>query len=98
MNEIYASLPNDMRGELKREEIDGFKHLPDLFVKLGLSKSKNEARKDIEGEGAYLNNSKLDKNSAGVPLGDILEKSTLPGNFILLRKGKKKYFFLRMQP
>lgn len=42
--------------------------MPSVLVKFGLCKSKNEARKDIEGDGIYINNEKAPKSFATLEL------------------------------
>lgn len=60
--------------------------LPQIFVDLGLSKSKGQARKDIQAGGAYLNNERI-----ADPAHEIGEADLIGGSLVLLRKGKKNY-------
>ncbi|MEZ5275987.1 MAG: tyrosine--tRNA ligase [Opitutaceae bacterium] len=60
--------------------------LVDLLVKTGLSHSKGQARKDIQGGGAYVNNQRWDD-----PLAVVTPESLLFDRFLLLRKGKRNY-------
>lgn len=60
--------------------------MPQILVDLGLSKSKGQARKDINAGGLYINNERVD-DAAYVP-GD---SDFLGGEVMLLRKGKKNY-------
>ncbi|MEG6549116.1 tyrosine--tRNA ligase [Desulfocurvibacter africanus] len=65
--------------------LEGLPDLPQILVDLGLSKSKGQARKDLEQGGVYVNNCRIDltwKPSAG----DLLH-----GQALLVRKGKKNY-------
>lgn len=58
-----------MKRTLKLSEVgDKIKNLPDLLVELSLCKSRNEARRDIEGEGVYLNGTKTPKQYSEQPL------------------------------
>lgn len=63
--------------------------LVELLVQSGLAPSKGQARKDIEGGGAYLNN---------VRVGDIQRAATVAdllfGRYLLLRRGKRNYAVL----
>ncbi len=63
--------------------------LVELLVQSGLAPSKGQARKDIEGGGAYLNN---------VRVGDIQRTATVAdllfGRYLLLRRGKRNYAVL----
>lgn len=64
--------------------------LVDLLVHSGLSPSKGQARKDIEGGGIYLNNIRVtDVSRPFSPAGDLLF-----GKYLLLRKGKRSYAVL----
>jgi tyrosyl-tRNA synthetase len=60
--------------------------LPDLLVHAGLSASKGQARKDIEGGGIYVNNVREAQAQRHVTTNDLLF-----GKHLLLRKGKKNY-------
>ncbi|OAM87689.1 tyrosine--tRNA ligase [Termitidicoccus mucosus] len=64
--------------------------LTDLLVHAGLSASKGQARKDIEGGGIYINNQR-ETSGARAVASDAL----LFGKYLLLRKGKKSYAVLR---
>lgn len=57
----------------------------------GLSPSKGQARKDIEGGGIYLNNSRVSEAGRAATLGDLLF-----GRYVLLRKGKRSYLLLEV--
>jgi tyrosyl-tRNA synthetase len=63
--------------------------LVDLLVLSGLSASKGQARKDIEGGGIYLNNLRETQVSRHVAAQDLLYSQHL-----LLRKGKRNYVVL----
>ncbi|MBM3848138.1 MAG: tyrosine--tRNA ligase [Verrucomicrobia bacterium] len=60
--------------------------LLDLLVTSGLSASKGQARKDVEGGGIYINNQRV----SGIQQ-KITTQELLFGNRILLRKGKRNY-------
>lgn len=65
--------------------LEALPDLPQILVDLGLSKSKGQARKDLEQGGVYVNNARVDpawKPAAG----DLLH-----GQALLVRKGKKNY-------
>jgi tyrosyl-tRNA synthetase len=63
--------------------------LVDLLVLSGLSASKGQARKDVEGGGIYLNNLRVTEFARGVTTSDLLF-----GKYLLLRKGKRSYAVL----
>jgi tyrosyl-tRNA synthetase len=60
--------------------------LVELLIHAGLSPSKGQARKDIEGGGVNINNVREASPRRAVNAGDLLF-----GRHILLRKGKKNY-------
>jgi tyrosyl-tRNA synthetase len=63
--------------------------LVEALVLAGLSQSKGQARKDIEGGGVYLNGERV------TAFTDKLTTSrTLYGRYAMLRKGKKNYAML----
>jgi tyrosyl-tRNA synthetase len=81
-----------IRGEVPTIEIEKAKlddagfPLVELLVHTGLSQSKGQARKDIEGGGVNINNIREASATRAVTLKDLLF-----GKDILLRKGKKNY-------
>ena len=83
-NDIIGEIPTK---EIERARLDGT-GLPfvDLVVHSGLSASKGQARKDIEGGGAYLNNVREANFQRAVTFKDLQFAKHL-----LLRKGKKNY-------
>jgi tyrosyl-tRNA synthetase len=84
---------NEAIGELPTKEIDKTKlegagiPLVELLVLAGLSTSKGQARKDIQGGGINLNNMRMTNVNHAVMAGDFL----FFGKHLLLRKGKKNY-------
>ncbi len=85
--EIFADVPSS---SMSRAEIQDLPVL-DLFVSSGLSKSKGEARRLIESNGAYLNNERI----SGVAV-KVQETSALTRSLILLRSGKKSYHLIKL--
>jgi tyrosyl-tRNA synthetase len=63
--------------------------LVELLIESQLSRSKGQARKDIDGGGVYLNNTKELGSQRLVTRADLLF-----GKYLLLRKGKKNYALL----
>jgi tyrosyl-tRNA synthetase len=83
-NEIVGEVPTK---ELEKRQLDGAgKPLVEVLVHSGLSPSKGQARKDIEGGGVYLNNIREPGFQRAVTTIDLLF-----GKHLLLRKGKKNY-------
>ncbi len=66
--------------------------LLDLLVLSGLSASKGQARKDIEGGGIYVNNLRASESTAS-----IQREQFLFGKHLLLRKGKRNYAVLTLE-
>ena len=83
---------NDIVGEVPTKEIEKSKldgagiPLVELLVHAGLSPSKGQARKDLEGGGVNINNVREQNVQRAVAAADLLF-----GKHVLLRKGKKNY-------
>ena len=86
-NEIVGEVPTK---EIGKGELAGAgKPLVELLVHSGLCPSKGQARKDIEGGGAYVNNRREASVQRMVTAADLLF-----GKHLLLRKGKRNYVVL----
>jgi tyrosyl-tRNA synthetase len=86
-NEIVGEVPTK---EIGKADLDGTgKPLVELLVHSGLCQSKGQARKDIEGGGAYLNNQRQASSQRAITAKDLLF-----GKYLLLRKGKRNYVVL----
>ncbi len=83
-NEIVGEVPSK---QMERGKLDG-SGLPlvELLIQSGLSPSKGQARKDIEGGGIYVNNVREANALRNVSQADLLF-----GKHLLLRKGKRNY-------
>jgi tyrosyl-tRNA synthetase len=78
--------------ELERSRLDGQgAALVDLLVHSGLSNSKGQARKDIEGGGIYVNNVRVGEAARQIDGSDVRFE-----RYVLLRKGKRSYAVLRL--
>ena len=79
-------------GEVPTKEIEKSKlegagvPFVDLIVHAGLCTSKGQAKKDIEGGGAYLNNNRETNFQRAVTSSDLQHEK-----YLLLRKGKKNF-------
>jgi tyrosyl-tRNA synthetase len=90
-NEIVGEVPTK---ELERGQLDGAgKPLVEVLVHSGLSPSKGQARKDIEGGGVYVNNVREGGTQRAIVVTDLLF-----GKHLLLRKGKKNYVVVTVKP
>jgi len=82
--EIFADVPSS---QIAKTALEGEgTPLVDLLVSSKLASSKGDARRAIKGGGIYLNNRRVT---------DVLQRATLAqsidGQFLVLRKGRKKY-------
>ncbi len=83
-NDILGEVPTQ---SIARSSLEGAGlSLIDLLVTAGLSTSRGQARKDIEGGGIYLNNVRIADVSRAVTISELLFDRHL-----LLRKGKRNY-------
>jgi len=93
---ITEALFRDVVGEIPTKDIPKSRlesagaPIAELLVFSGLSPSKGQARKDIEGGGIYLNNQRVSEAARAATVGDLLF-----GKYLLLRKGKRTYALLR---
>jgi tyrosyl-tRNA synthetase len=86
-NEIVGEVPTK---EIAKSELDGTgKPLVELLVHSGLCPSKGQARKDLEGGGVYVNNTREANPQRALTANDLLFAKHL-----LLRKGKRNYVVL----
>jgi len=89
---VAESTFNEIVGEVPTKDVDKTKlegsglPLVELLVHAGLSPSKGQARKDIEGGGVNINNVREVNATRAVTTNDLLF-----GKYVLLRKGKKNY-------
>lgn len=88
--DIFADVPSS---EIGKDSLDG-EGVPavDLLVSSGLASSKGDARRSIEGGGIYLNNARVGDVTQTVSTSDAIE-----GQFLVLRKGRKKYHLVKVK-
>jgi tyrosyl-tRNA synthetase len=77
--------------ELARAELETGVPLIDLLVRTGLTKSKGEARRLIQGGGVYVNNIRVADSDKRVEKNDLGTET-----MIILRTGKKQYHIVRV--
>ena len=70
---------------------DGGVPVVDLVAESGLATSRGQARRDVQGGGIYLNNRRVDDPAQAATLADAID-----GQFLVLRKGKKRYHLVRV--
>ncbi len=86
-NEIVGEVPTR---EVEKVKLDGAGlPLVEVLVLSGLCPSKNQARKDIEGGGVYVNNIRETNLQRA-----LSSNALLFGKHLLLRKGKRNYVVL----
>ena len=68
----------------------------DLLVASGLATSKADARRGIQGRGFYLNDEPIEK--ADLQLAEAQLQGPADARFVVLRKGKKNYVRLVLEP
>jgi tyrosyl-tRNA synthetase len=92
---ISEALFQDVVGEIPTKDLERAKlegpgtPLTELLVNAGLCPSKGQARKDLEGGGISLNNTRVAETTRAVTTADLLF-----GKYLLLRKGKRTYAVL----
>ena len=89
--EVVGEIPTT---ELPAEKLSAPPGLPlaEALVSAGLATSKGQARKDIEGGGIYVNNTRVSEATRQLNDGDLMF-----GSYILLRKGKRTYGVLAIR-
>ncbi len=87
--DIFSEAPSY---EIRRHEFEGDGMLlSDLVTRVGLSKSKGESRRLIEGGGIYLQNIRANDIRRIVSLSDSID-----GQVFVLRKGQKEYCLVKL--
>jgi tyrosyl-tRNA synthetase len=89
--DIFADVPS---GELSAGKLQG-EGLPaiDMLAECGIVQSKGEARRAIEAGGIYLNNRRIADAALRVMPADVIDNQ-----FIVLRRGRKNYWLIRVIP
>lgn len=91
IEDIFADVPSSER-PLADLAGDGLA-VVDLLVAAGLAQSKADGRRAIQGGGIYLNNQRVEQANQAVS-----SEQSIDGRFLLLRKGRKLYHLVRLQP
>ena len=90
--DLYNMFSNVPSFDLSKSRLISGIPLIDLMVETGLTKSKAEARRLIQGGGVYVNNLKVDSVDKKVSLSDLASETML-----VLRTGKKNYLLVKMK-
>jgi tyrosyl-tRNA synthetase len=89
IREIFADVPSSQLAQTMFEG-DGCP-VVDLLVHSGLASSKGDARRSIQGGGIYLNNERVSDQMQTATLSQSIE-----GQFMVLRKGRKRYHLVQI--
>ena len=85
--ETLSILRSEVPGKaIPREQLETGMQLLEAMVQAGLSNSKGNARKDLEGGGVYVNGQRITDVQRQLKTEDLLH-----GEGVLLRKGKRAY-------
>ncbi|MEZ6149730.1 MAG: tyrosine--tRNA ligase [Pirellulaceae bacterium] len=88
LSEIFHDVPS---ATIELSELQNGLPLLDALAKVGLAKSKSDARRTIEQGGAYVNNRRMDAVDYVLTPKDLASESV-----IVLRSGKKKFALLKV--
>lgn len=87
LNDIFEGVP---QGTIAKSELEAGMNIVDVLVKSGFMKSNGEARRSLQENSISVNKTKVGEGHQ-VTAADILN-----GNMVLLQKGKKNYFLLKV--
>jgi len=85
--EIFEGVP---QGDITRDELSAGLSIVDALVKSGFMKSNGEARRALQEGSISVNKVKVDAERV------LVTADVLAGGVVLLQKGKKNYFLLRV--
>lgn len=85
--DVFAGVPQK---EIAKSEVLGQNIVDLLSEKSGFLKSKGEAKRELQGNAISVNKQKVDENFTAE------ESHLIDGQFLLLQKGKKNYFILKL--
>lgn len=87
--DIFADVPSS---DVPRDTLAGEgKPIVELLADAGVTPSRGEARRAIQGGGIYLNNRRVEDTERRVGVGDAVE-----GRFLVVRRGKRSHHLLRV--
>lgn len=88
LEEIFRDVPT---GQVNRERVRSGMLLTILLCEAGVCSSKGESRRMIEQGAIYVNNVRVNETDRLLSLDDVIADNSL-----VVRKGKKEYFLLRV--
>lgn len=86
--EIFSGVPS---ASISSDELSGGVPLLDALARVGLAKSKSEARRTVQQGGAYINNRRMEDVDYKLTSSDLASET-----IVVLRSGKKKFALLRI--
>lgn len=89
LTEIFHDVPS---ATIDRSELEAGLPLLDALVRVGLSKSKSDARRTVEQGGVSINNRRVDAVDYSLTAKDLASESV-----IVLRSGKKKFALIKVR-
>jgi len=89
-------VPDMPERRVSRSQLPAGLPVVDVLVASGLASSKADARRGIQGRGFYLNGEPID--SVELQIGEDALQGPPEARFIILRKGKKNYLRLVLEP
>jgi tyrosyl-tRNA synthetase len=96
IDELIKRLEHMPSRRVSRANLPAGLPLVELLVASGLAKSKADARRGIQGRGFYLNDEPIE--ATDLQLADEQLQGPPEERFVILRKGKKNYVRLILQP
>jgi tyrosyl-tRNA synthetase len=89
--DIFADVPS---GEVPGQKLQGEGlTVVDILLECQVVPSKGEARRAIEAGGIYLNNRRIADVAARITSADVIDNQ-----FLVLRRGRKNYWLIRITP
>ena len=85
--EVFDGVPQK---EVSKQEIIGADIVSLLSEKTGFLSTKGEAKRELTGNSISVNKTKVDENFV------TNEENLINGKFLLLQKGKKNYFVVKV--
>jgi len=89
VSDIFADVPSTELAAT-RLQAEGCP-VADLLIECGVFPSKAEARRAIEAGGVYLNNRRISDSTARIGIADLIDDQ-----FLVLRRGRKNYFLIKV--
>jgi tyrosyl-tRNA synthetase len=91
-----GAIPDMPTRQVSRSDLPGGLSVVELLVASGLASSKADARRGIQGRGFYLNDEPIE--AVDLQLGEEQLQGPPDSRFVILRKGKKNYVRVVLEP